>query len=374
MKYITHNSTSNLIPRESNFELLRIVSMIIIIAHHFSYHSGFMFDNDTITINRLYVQFIQIGGKIGVNVFVLISGYFLISAKSIKMNKVIKIWMQIFTYSSIIYVIFIATGIEPFTIKKLISHCFPVTFSQWWFASTYFVLYLISPYINVLLNSLNKKNYQHFLVSLTVLWCIIPTFTSKSFESNRLLWFIYLYACAGYMKRFNLKTKVKGIVYILLALAITILTFFSAVVFDVLGTKISVFVDHATYFYGMQMIPILIISILLFVGFSKLNIGYNRIINIIASTTFGVYLIHDNSYIRLLLWETIFKNASYQNSSLLIPYSLFVIAIVFSLCVIIELARTYLLEKHYINAINFVAKKADVCKEKFFSLRIFDKI
>ena len=80
--------------RQSNIELLRIITMIMIVAHHFSVHGNFDFPINTVTINRLWIQFIQIGGKIGVDVFVLISGYFLITADSLKINKAIKMWIR----------------------------------------------------------------------------------------------------------------------------------------------------------------------------------------------------------------------------------------------------------------------------------------
>lgn len=373
MQYKKQDLTNKQIPRYSNIELLRIIAMIFIVAHHFSIHGGFVFSTNTITINRLWVQFIQIGGKIGVDVFVLISGYFLISAKSLKTNKVIKFWLQLFTYSALIFILFIALGIEPFGIKELISHCFPVTFSQWWFASTYFVLYLTSPYINRLLNTFDKRGYQRFLILLTIFWCIIPTFTAQTFQSNELLWFVYLYSLAGFIRLYSPKFNIKGTTYILLAIMITILTFLSAVGFDILGIKVQFLGNHATFFYNMQSLPIALISVLLLIGFSKINIGYKRVINLISSATFGVYLIHDNAYVRTFLWKTVFANATYSESKILIPYSVLVIAIVFIVCTIIELIRIYVLEQHYIRSINSFANVIDNCKEKLLSLSIFNK-
>lgn len=373
MQCETQNLTDKPIPRHSNIELLRIIAMIIIVAHHFSIHGGFEFSTNTITVNRLWVQFIQIGGKIGVDVFVLISGYFLISAQSLKTNKMIRLWIQIFMYSILIFILFTSLGIEPFGIRELIRHCFPVTFSQWWFASTYFVLYLISPYINRLLNTFGKGDYQRFLMLLTICWCIIPTLTEQTFQCNDLLWFVYLYSLGGYIKLHSQKTNIKGTTYILLSVVVTILTFLSAVVFDLLGTKMPFFGNHATFFFEMQKLPIVVTSVLLFIGFLKIDIGYKRIVNLVSSATFGVYLIHDNSYVRPFLWKTVFKNASYSESNILIPYSLFVIAIVFIVCTIIELARIYLLEQRYIGLINSLANVIDNSKEKLFSLSIFNK-
>ncbi len=58
--------SKNAIPRQSNIELLRIISMIIIIAHRVAVHSGFDFTTDFVMVNELWVLFLKLGGKIGV--------------------------------------------------------------------------------------------------------------------------------------------------------------------------------------------------------------------------------------------------------------------------------------------------------------------
>ena len=68
--------------RNSNFELLRIIAMLMIVFHHFSVHGGFNYELTDISFNRLWLYFISMGGKIGVDIFVLISGYFLITNKA----------------------------------------------------------------------------------------------------------------------------------------------------------------------------------------------------------------------------------------------------------------------------------------------------
>ena len=80
-------------------------------------------------------------------------------------------------------------------------------------------------------------------------------------------------------------------------------------------------------------------------------------INIVASATFGVYLIHDNAIIRNLLWLDVFKNAQYQDSMFLIPYSIIVIAIVYVVCTAIDLLRQYIIEKPFILLVNRYSEK-----------------
>lgn len=365
-----HASSSSI--RQSNFELLRIISMILIIAAHFSYHGGFNFTS--LSINFFWIQFLNMGGKVSVNIFILISGYFLINATKIKIKKILRLWLQIFTYSIIIYLVFVATGLEDFGIKDLIKSLLPISFEKWWFASVYFVLYLISPYINIFLKSLDKKTYFRMLVLLSFIWCVIPTFLTIDFESNSLIWFIYLYSLAGYIRLHSKETNIKCTTYLFIALIIAILTFLSVVIFDLLGLKFSIFQEHATYFYNMQRIPAVLISLFSFLGFKKIDMKSRKWINFISSATFGVYLIHDNAYIRSLLWNDIFKNASFSGSIMLVPYSIIVIIIVYFTCTIIELCRIYLVENNYICFINKLSIWINNKIESILSLKFFNKI
>lgn len=67
--------------RNSSFELLRIISLFSITICHFATHGGFCFDAQMVSIPRFWWYFIEMGGNFGVDVFVLISGYFLITEK-----------------------------------------------------------------------------------------------------------------------------------------------------------------------------------------------------------------------------------------------------------------------------------------------------
>lgn len=183
--------------RKSNIELLRILAMVMIVAHHLAVHSGF---SGLSTGNRLWVRFISIGGKIGVDIFVLISGYFLVNAKSFKLKKLIKLWSQIITYSSIIYFVFVLSGLSPFFINELLKSLAPISFTRWWFASTYFILYLVSPFINQMLRNFDKRQYLSYICLILGLWCFLPTVTLQPYLINNLIWFIAVYSVGGYIR------------------------------------------------------------------------------------------------------------------------------------------------------------------------------
>ena len=353
--------------RQSNVEALRIIAMLMIVAHHFVVHSGFIFPDGAITINRLWLKLISIGGKIGVDVFVLISGYFLVSAHSFKTEKAIKLWVEIWLYSVAIYLAFTVTGKIPFSINTFIKAVAPITFNEWWFARAYFILYLLTPFINRMLNAFDKNLYLRFLLLVFIIWSVLPVFTQQSFLSNDLIWFITIYALGGYIRLHLTRINQEGVKLLGIAAICIVMTFLLSGMFDVIGLRNAFMAHYSTILYEMYSPLILGIAVLIFAGFLNLDLGSNRIINAISSATFGVYLLHDSNYVRPFLWRTILHSASYAQSKALIPYSLLVIVAVFIICTLIELGRIHIIEKSLMPVISKVSLLIDSFKVRLIS-------
>lgn len=343
----------NISQRNSSVELLRILCMVMIVFHHFARHGEFQFGDYDLTIPKLWYNFIIMGGKIGVNIFVLISGYFLINnnKKLFNYQRLKKTWSQVFFYSVVFEVFFILVYYvfkERLDLSNLLDSFFPITTSQWWFASTYFVLYLIHPFLNKLLISLNKSTYQTVLLVAAFCWSVIPTFTNQNYEGNSLLWFVFIYSLSGYIRLHGFNPKFKNYHYAIISVILSFMTYASSVVISILGSKISEITISTTYFYSTQSVLVLLLSICIFMAFATTEINNSKVINIVASATFGVYLIHENHYLRNIFWQTIFKNASYQNSLRIIPISVVAVISVYVICTVIELIRQYVVEKTFL--------------------------
>lgn len=361
--------------RESSIELLRIISMILIVFHHFAVHGGFEWDTSDVSVTRFWYNLIIMGGKIGVNIFVLISGYYLVNSerKKVDLYKIFKFVGQVWFYSLVIFIISLIFGwrnIADIGITSFIEALFPITFSQWWFASTYFVLYLIHPFLNKLLFSLDQSLYQKLLLILVVCWSVIPTFTTSLYQSNSLLWFITLYAIAGYIRLYGLNSKFSTKHYAVFLLISSFLTYATSIIFTILGARWPFFASCVTYFYGQEKITVMLVSISCFMVFATLKMNYHKWINVIASTTFGIYLIHDDPMIRQRLWIYLFKNADYQDSILLIPYSIISVALVFIVCSLIDLLRQFVIERPYMKLVKHIsAKNISPCKKLFSRIK-----
>lgn len=85
--------------RKTNLEVLRIISMVMIIAHHYALHSGFDFLSN-ITINQVIVHILTLFGKVGVALFILISGYFY-DKSNFTVKKFISLILKVWIYSAL---------------------------------------------------------------------------------------------------------------------------------------------------------------------------------------------------------------------------------------------------------------------------------
>lgn len=359
--------------KQSNVELLRIIIMILIVFHHFSIHQDFEIDNDKISVNRLWIQLLSIGGKISINTYILISGYFLVQSKEVRINNLIRLELQLMTYSILGYFIGVATNMETLEYQKFKQHIFPVTYNKWWFATPYVILYLLFPIINAAVHALNKVIYRNYLILLTMIWCVIPTLLLLevlSYGTNELIWFAYLYVIGAYLRKYSVGENTKALPWIGIALAIYLLNFIFAILCDAFGLSYELLFDNV---FEMTKIPVVLAAISLLIGFTKINIS-SRYINYVSTTTFGIYLIHGDPYISRLIWKNVYQNYQYQNNNLLIPYSILSVITIFILCSLIESLRISTIERFYMKYVDALSLKIDDFIKKMNNFKFIKKL
>jgi surface polysaccharide O-acyltransferase-like enzyme len=337
------------VERNSNLELLRILAIVMIIAHHYSVHGQWEIGNE-LSLNRVIVQFLSLGGKLGVNCFVLITGYFMVNSK-FNVKKLLKIIGQVFFYSVIIMIFFKLFKIYNIGIRETAESFFPIIFSKYWFATTYVELYILSPFLNKFINYCTNKEYKQLLIILTVILSVIPTFTNSLPGIDNLAWFVFLYLIASYIRKYPHDLFSRTRLCLLIFTAGCIFIMLSVIILDLLGLKIANFPIDPTFLREMNSLPLLFCSISLFLYFKNINIGSNKIINSVSATTFGIYLIHDNNLIRSYLWVNIAKNNSYYHSNWLFLHAIVTIILVFIVCLFIEYFRIECIEKPLFNLV-----------------------
>jgi surface polysaccharide O-acyltransferase-like enzyme len=329
--------------RSSNLELLRIFCMLIIVMHHFALHSGFIYGQE-LSFNKFLVQGLLFGGKLGVNCFVIISGFFLVK-KMFSLKKLLKLLFQVWFYGVTLLIVCVVFKLQPIDTKMVIRSVIPI-FNLNWFAETYIILYLMSPLINKLLNYLNRKEFLAAIFLITFCWSLVPSFTGAKLCFSELGWFVYLYMVGAYLRIYPLPKLFNDVWLQLKVFSISLLlTFLSVGVFDVVGVKYAFFAKHATYYYNINSIFMTIAGISLFLIFKAIKINYNKNVNNLALTMFGVYLIHDNPLINKFIWGSLFHNIEYTNDQNLLLHAFWVIPTVFMSCAAIDWTRILFVER-----------------------------
>ena len=88
------------------------------------------------------------------------------------------------------------------------------------------------------------------------------------------------------------------------------------------------------------------------------NNKFIHFITRIAPYTFGIYLIHDNPYIRDLIWEHWINGTEYVNLYFLLPLLLFVTISIFCICALLDYFRSKLVDILHINKLpSFIINK-----------------
>ena len=102
------------------------------------------------------------------------------------------------------------------------------------------------------------------------------------------------------------------------------------------------------YFYRPLNSPIVVvICVALFLGFLYMPSTNNKKVNVIAKSTFGVYLLHENSIIRTYLLPQLFPLYRMSDPVLLFSCSVGSVAIVYIICTLIDIVRIKTVEKWY---------------------------
>lgn len=156
--------------RNSSFELLRIIAAIGVIVVHYNHESigkalGYVISG---SINEYYLVLMECIFIGATNLFVMLSGYFLCTIGKRKIVKIVDLILEVILFRIICYLVNVAKGNYVFNIKGVVENLLP----QSYFIILYATLYIISPYINILLRSITQKTFRRLVVVSFMLFSV----------------------------------------------------------------------------------------------------------------------------------------------------------------------------------------------------------
>ena len=343
--------------RESNFELLRIIAMLMIITGHTISWGGIenVASPNVSSIIIIIYAFIMVE----VNVFVLLSGFFQSQSK-FKFDKFIKLLLISYFYKALITYVCYKCGYIDLSRSSLLWNLSPFDFSNYWFIKLYLVLYCLSPFLNKFIHCITKRNYEILLIILFIFCSVMTTVTDQEIFVNSggfsLIQFIFMYLIGAYISKYiitkekkdklysNKKELLKNLyiflsIYLLSVIANYFLYRFGAFIvkyggwLEIIGNRLKTNYMHYDN-------PLVIVgSIGLFLTFSLIKIK-SKLINFFASTVFSVYLIHETVLFRPILYSFFgLNNYNYISSYRIFGYLILIVISIFFACTVIENLR-----------------------------------
>ena len=281
--------------RNSSIELLRILLVIGVFLHHLQTSSnGLMSYVIEGSFNHYFFLIIESVDICSVNTFILISAYYLSQNNKRNYSKIVFLITEIIIINVLYYLCF-AINNNVFIFSDFILYLIPRNY----YVILYSVLYIISPYINVLLDSLDKRKTKKMLIIFIVIFSFISYFVDivefvfnipldglspiglyGSQEGYTIVNFVLLYFIGAYIRR---KDTILSIKKSTLYYGLCVLGLF---VFSLLSIKI---VKIPVWNYNNPLI--IMSSVYLLYIFLNIKLD-SKFINHISRAVYSFFLIH----------------------------------------------------------------------------------
>lgn len=292
--------------RQSNIELLRILAIAGVIILHYNnpvVGGGITYTEEG-SLNFYVLYFLESISICAVDLFMLISGYFMCESKKKSLWKPIELLIQVMTFHEAIYLLKVILGLEIFSVKSALVTLIPANY----FVILYCAVYFLSPYINVMLDRLSNKSFRVLVAISICLFSIYPTMVDVVGEIRgnyviglstigmygsqwgyNIVNFMLMYLLGAYIKRENAKA-LKWNTWKLTALLF--LDILLIVAWARVNDNIGYFIERSSWEYCNPLV--IFAAVISFILFFRIKIGVNKVINRLAAGAFTVFLLHND--------------------------------------------------------------------------------
>lgn len=295
-----------------SIELLRMIAMMMVVMLHYLGKGEILPDlTGGLNLNGYVAWGMEALCIVAVNVYMLISGYFLVNSR-FKVSRLVELVCQVLFYSILVEVILIATGLvstEVLAINRILELIFPIQMEHYWFITAYIIMYLFSPVLSTAVHHMDKKQLRNTIIALLIFFSLskslLPVQLMTDNKGYDGVWFICVYLVAAYIRLYGIswleKRSVQGwLCYGIGVLSILLVTFLVRFVYLKTGS-----LDHfiGSAFHYNHVLN-LFTSVGLFYVFLNMKFStegkFAKVVYKLAPYSLGVYLLHEQIELRYL--------------------------------------------------------------------------
>lgn len=333
--------------RNSSIELLRLLCMLAVVGYHYVYvDGGGWLARQPLSIAKFVYQFVYMGGGWVANfIFFAISVWFLLEREQTLTGSLRRVWILERE------LLFWSLGLLGMTLllrragvptgggltRTVARSVFPLSTNLWWYASAYALFLALSPFLNEGLRKLTRRRHGQLCIVVLLVWGVAGLVPQVEFglTDASVFVFIYWYVLIAYYRWHMRELDVRAcwaligvgavieLVYLLGGNAVFMATG------RMLGLQMFIF-DH--WRLPSMMIGAGVLLLVMRCSF------HNRFINVLAASSFGVYLIHFYPPV-FACWTSYLPLRGMFSSSHPILYGGLTILAVFAVCLMLDLLR-----------------------------------
>lgn len=353
--------------RNYGIDVFKMFAMYLVCVLHVLGQGGVIVATEPLSANYAFSWSLELIAYVAVNCFALASGYVGINAK-FRPNKLINLWLATVFYGVIITLVFPLTGAVNVGFddyKLALSPFLSGNYgSGYWYFTAYAVTFMLMPFYNYVLTTLDKKKLAYLILILVILFSVIPAIKQVDYFLTKngysYVWISVLYLIGGYIRKFKPFETVKTRTIVLLC----VITYSIVCVghyalnwyivthkhedisrqADVLSTMIgkdSNFIKPGL-FANYTFPTTLIAAVLLLLLFSRIRIKkelFKARLTSYMPLVFFVYIIHTNHLVFENVLAGLFEGYAKLNPVLLVIAVLGTALAIFVICIMIDMLR-----------------------------------
>ena len=292
--------------RKSNFDMMRVLCIFLIIMHHYVTHGAYYFSE--YIPQKLFYGATGIWGLTGVLGFIMVSSHFLYSHGSFSIQKVLRTVFETSFFSTGITIALYLPGLIEIGNSYILQCMFSVFTKQYWFITYYVIFYLLTPFLKLLCDHISIKNHRMLLIVFFIVAFPLNNIFHVEFLS-RLGIFVYTYILVAYFIRVPDNFIQRH--YKLLSTAVFSITTV-AVCLAIYLNRSGNDINYSNRIYDISALSstlMLLSAVCLYFIFKNLNVRYSKIWYFFGSSTLGIYLIHEGS-LHYFLFNRILKRSA----------------------------------------------------------------
>lgn len=344
--------------RNYGIDISKIISMMMFVVMHILLLGGVIGRTRVGTVEYFVVWCVEIICYTGVNLFAIASGYVLLDKKW-KLLRFVKLWSGVFFWGVFSAIIATMAGVEGSGIKEILKACIPIVADLYWYFSCYFIVFILSPFINDFVNIIDKKKVKASIYISLIAFSFLSVFSVEdSFVVKKgysAIWLLCCYLIGAYIRKYDIKAERKkalwfGIGNFALIFAVKVLGDFIEAVSNI--EKVYLFSNALISYNSFAIMGMSLAIFSLFKQIEVKAVYWKKIIHCMVPTLLGIYIIHTNKFIWMFIKSSVQRQLDFLMSNGVVVLCLGVVfdaILIFVCCMILEKIRLWIWDKVKIN-------------------------